>query len=649
MNKISRRNGLSIVAKVSILAGSIAAIASLIVGTLIVEGSSNIVYDNALNRLKYETNIKSLKLISEIKNLSGDVQYLVGTPPISGIPRAIKGQGIDHQDNSSLATWQKHLATIFTELIRAKPNYLQIRYIGIANYGKELTRVDRRGNLIQNIPEKKLQEKGNTNYFKNALKMNPGEVYLSDITLNREFGKISQPHTPVIRAATPVYFEDKLFGILVINMAFDRIFNTLIANTPRELTPFVTNEKGYFLAHSNKNITFGFDLGNKNSIQTVYSDFNLQKNIDVRDIEYTVETNGDVIHIVQAHFDPLNNDRFLAIMLATSYKSLQSGSDQLRLQSFIIMGLLVIISLIAASTLASKLLHPLQLISIASEDIAKGREVTDLPTDSGDEIGELARSFDDMRHQLDDKERELIVSQGHVHQANKMASLGEMASSMAHEINSPIQAINLMAQRVQRQLKKDISKEEINTSMEKIVASVTKISDIIDSLRNISRTSSDDKFNNTKLCDIINDVLHITEERFKINNTQLEVKSHDISENMIIQCQRLQISQVLINLVNNAYDAVQKRQDKWVKIDIRKISDKIQISVMDSGVGISDDIAKKIFEPMFTTKDIGKGTGLGLSISRDIILKHNGLLFVDKDSTNTKFIIELPVFHISYR
>jgi len=646
MTKSSEKKGLSIVVKVSILAGSIAALASLIVGTLIVNGSADIVYQDALNRLKYETNLKSIKLISDIKNLSSDAQYLVGTPPIQGIPRAINNGGIDPFDNSSLKTWQKRLATIFTELIRAKPNYLQIRYIGISDNGKELIRVDRKGNFIKTISRKSLQEKGNTNYFKNAIKINSGEVYLSDISLNREYNKISEPHTPVIRAATPIYFEEQLFGILVINMAFSEIFNDFVINTPRELIPYVTNEKGYFLAHPNRAMTYGFDLNNNNKIQKIYPDFKLNSSNDIRDKEFTIASNGDVVHVVKAHYDPTQVKRFFAVMLATNNENLQAKSDQLRVKSFIIMGILVLVSLIVAAVLASRLMQPLKLISIASEDLANGRHASELPLEAGGEIGELARSFNDMRHQLEDKERELLISQSHVHHANKMASLGEMAAGMAHEINSPIQAINLVAQRVQRQLKKNMSKEDINTSMQKITGSVAKISEIIDSLRNVSRTSTEDKFLNTKLNDIINDVLHITEERFKVNNIHFETNYHEISENMIIQCQRLQISQVLINLVNNAFDAINDQQNKWIKIDIIKIAEKIQIAISNSGPIIPDNIAEKIFEPMFTTKDVGKGTGLGLSISRDIVLQHNGLFFIDKTSENTTFIVELPVFHI---
>lgn len=636
---------LSIVMKVSILAGSIAALASLIVGTLIFNGSSDIVYQNSLNRLQYETNIKSLQLIADVKNLTNDAQYLAGTPPISGIPRAINNNGSDPLDNSSLATWQNRLTTIFSELIRAKSSYLQIRYIGIANNGKELIRVDQKGNRIQSSSKKELQEKGNTLYFKKAIKINSGEVYLSDISLNREFGKISEPHTPVIRAATPIFINEKLFGILVINMTFGDIFKELIKNTPRESTPYVTNEKGYFLAHPKQSMTYGFDLKNNNKIQSVYPGFNLQNNADIRDTEFTTEINGDVVHVVKSYFDPSQKNRFLAVMLATSHTNLQSGSDQLRLQSYIIVGILVILSLIIAALLAAKLMRPLQLISKASEDLANGKKISDLPINSSDEIGELAKSFNYMRHQLEDKERELLISQSHVHHANKMASLGEMASGMAHEINSPIQAISLTAQRVQRKLEKGMGKEDINTSMEKITSNVKKVSEIIDSLRNVSRTSTTDDFKNTKLKEIINDALHITEERFKVNNVNFKINYNEISENTLVQCQRLQISQVLINLVNNAFDAINETANKWISIDVKKTNQKIQISVTDSGLGIPKTLANKIFEPMYTTKDVGKGTGLGLSISMDIILKHSGAFFIDEESKNTRFVIELPILH----
>lgn len=637
-----KRKGLSIVMKVSILAGSIAAFASLIVGALIINGSTEIIYQEALNHLKYETNIKSLKLVSGIKNLSDDTKYLASTPPIQGIPLAIKSNDADSRDNSRIQVWQKRLTTIFTELIRAKPNYLQIRYIGIADGGKELTRVDRKGNLIQILPDKLLQKKGDTDYFKNAVKMSPGEVYISNISLNREHGEISYPHTPVMRAATPIFFKGELFGILVINMDFTNIFNDIVTNTPRELIPYVTNEEGYFLAHPDKNMTYGFDFGNENKINKIYSNLSL-KSTDIRDRDLTVLSNNDVIHVAKAYYDPTMKERFFAVMLATSNTNLQKKSDNLKINSVVIMGILVVISLMIAAILASRLLRPLQSISVAVEDIANGREVTGLPVNSADEIGELARSFDNMRSQLQEKEQELIVSQGQVHYANKMASLGEMASGMAHEINSPIQTINLVAQHIQRQLKKKNVPENLYESMSKITESVSKVSAIIDGLKKVSRSPANDKFEKIKLSELVHDVLSLTEERFRLNNVQFYVNYLNVSPDTLVQCYCIQITQVLINLINNAYDAVQEVDVKKINMSIEEKDNKILFAISDSGPGISDDCIDKIFEPMFTTKDVGKGTGLGLAISREIILKHNGDIYIDHNSDKTRFVIELPV------
>lgn len=242
-------------------------------------------------------------------------------------------------------------------------------------------------------------------------------------------------------------------------------------------------------------------------------------------------------------------------------------------------------------------------------------------------------------------EKEKKESMRREHHANKMASLGKMAAGMAHEINTPMQAISLIAQRVQYQLKKNVPLEDISSSMGKIIGSVNKVSALIDSLRNVSRDSTGDEFIDTRLSDVVVDAVNMSEENFRLNNVHFDVNYHDVSEDTIIQCQRLQISQVLINLINNAYDEIYAMTDKWIKVNVTEIGNKIQIAVTDSGSGIPGEIIDKIFEPMFTTKDIGKGTGLGLSISNDIVLTHNGRLYVDKESTNTCFVMELPMSH----
>ena len=105
-----------------------------------------------------------------------------------------------------------------------------------------------------------------------------------------------------------------------------------------------------------------------------------------------------------------------------------------------------------------------------------------------------------------------------------------------------------------------------------------------------------------------------------------------------------QLSQVLFNLINNSFYAVESYPEKWVEVEVRILGmHDLIISVTDSGTGIEKEIADKIMKPFFTTKTPGKGTGLGLSISKDIIESHGGELSIDHTCSNTRFVIKLPL------
>src|SRR6185312_3312229 len=104
-----------------------------------------------------------------------------------------------------------------------------------------------------------------------------------------------------------------------------------------------------------------------------------------------------------------------------------------------------------------------------------------------------------------------------------------------------------------------------------------------------------------------------------------------------------QISQVLLNLLNNGLDAIRTMTQPWIEIAVVKCEDLVEISVTDSGHGIPNHIANRMMEPFFTTKEVGSGTGLGLAISRGIIEDHHGKFYYDQESANTRFVVALPL------
>jgi C4-dicarboxylate-specific signal transduction histidine kinase len=113
-------------------------------------------------------------------------------------------------------------------------------------------------------------------------------------------------------------------------------------------------------------------------------------------------------------------------------------------------------------------------------------------------------------------------------------------------------------------------------------------------------------------------------------------------EDFNIKCRPGELAQVLLNLLNNSYDAVQDLPEKWVRVNLDSFGSTIDIRVTDSGPGIPAEISSKLMQSFFTTKEIGKGTGLGLSISKGIVEAHNGNIRIDNNCKNTCFVVTLP-------
>ncbi|MCM2277912.1 MAG: ATP-binding protein [Oligoflexia bacterium] len=227
-------------------------------------------------------------------------------------------------------------------------------------------------------------------------------------------------------------------------------------------------------------------------------------------------------------------------------------------------------------------------------------------------------------------------------QSSKMASLGEMASGLAHEINNPLSIIRTRAEALEMLFENGTpTLAELQRFTQGISATVDRIAKIVQGLRNIARDSSREPRVPTELRRLFEETLSFCEARFRQHGIALEVCLPE--PELLLECQPVQISQVLLNLLNNALDAVQELPVRWVRVETRKIDNELHIAVTDSGQGIPPEILKHLMQPYFSTKSFGKGTGLGLSISRNILRAHQGSLEIDSTCPNTRFVIRLPL------
>ncbi len=233
-------------------------------------------------------------------------------------------------------------------------------------------------------------------------------------------------------------------------------------------------------------------------------------------------------------------------------------------------------------------------------------------------------------------EQHLQLERGKALHAAKLASIGEVAAGVAHEINNPL-AVILGNLPLVGQLREDPEKFKIK--LRSIEKAGERISKIVKGLKKFSRTTEDVVYKPERVSAILSDVLILTEGRSKRHATPIEI---DMQTDAQILCDSVEIEQVLVNLINNGIDVACQLPEKWIRIEVLEVGGEVVIRVIDSGREISPEVETKLFQPFFTTKPIGEGTGLGLSISKGIIDQHGAKLRLNRQFSNTCFEILFP-------
>ncbi|MBC87077.1 MAG: hypothetical protein CL677_07835 [Bdellovibrionaceae bacterium] len=239
-----------------------------------------------------------------------------------------------------------------------------------------------------------------------------------------------------------------------------------------------------------------------------------------------------------------------------------------------------------------------------------------------------------MEHHIREQHASAAVS-------SKLVALGEMAGGIAHEINNPLAIIDGYAYNIRKLGERgSVDPKKMVYLSSKIESTVKRVAKIITGLRKFSRDGSNDEVESIRVVDFLADTLAFCQERFESHGIDLQI--NEIPDSLVFSCRTIELSQVFINILNNAFHAVYKREKRWIRIEIVSLEDYIEFNISDSGEGIPESVRSKIMDPFFTTKKSGVGTGLGLSISKGIIDSHQGEFFLKEDSEHTHFVIRIP-------
>ncbi len=332
-------------------------------------------------------------------------------------------------------------------------------------------------------------------------------------------------------------------------------------------------------------------------------------------------------------------------------KVLNKTQSTLLFKSFAIAAICLITGLLVAYRVAKTISRPLNRLTERVDAMGTDASVKNLPVETNDEIGKLASVFNKMAESLRKRETEKELLEERIRHAQKMEAVGTLAGGVAHDFNNILTAIIGYGILLQNGL---TGKSALSNYIEQMLAAAERAANLTQRLLAFSRK----QVISPKPVNLNSVIMNLFDILLRLVGENIDLKLNLTKDDVIVKADEGHMDQVIINLVTNAKDALSSGgaitiSSQIVDLPTRKIIGSSNYNpgiygaliVSDTGSGMSPETRDRIFDPFYTTKDIGKGTGLGLSIVYGIVQQHNGFIEVDSHPLGgTTFTILLPFF-----
>ncbi len=299
----------------------------------------------------------------------------------------------------------------------------------------------------------------------------------------------------------------------------------------------------------------------------------------------------------------------------------------------------MVMALVGSNFLAKSILRPVKRLVFASHEWATGNLGYRVRTAGDDEIAELGDTFNLMASSLKERDNRLKeYAEQQIMKSERLATLGQLAAGVAHEINNPLGAILMYTHLSLEEMEAD---DTCRRNLEKVAGETTRCRDIVKGLLDFAR-QTEPKVEESDVNEILNRTLSLVENQASFQNVKInKVLSPSLPE---ILMDSSQIQQVFTNIILNAAEAIEEEGELTVVTRMAPDNEHIEIEFTDTGCGIPPENHEKIFDPFFTTKEVGRGTGLGLAVSYGIIARHKGTIELKSDpGKGSTFIVRLPL------
>ncbi|MDB5611887.1 MAG: hybrid sensor histidine kinase/response regulator [Bradyrhizobium sp.] len=373
---------------------ALVAIAVSAVGWLNYRAVEQALLPRVLDRIESQSRLVAADLESYVAGARGDIASLRAGVAVNGLIRAHLAGGIDPSDGVSEKTWRERIAGRLSAELEAKPAYAEIRVIGLDDGQREIVRADRLGpnGTIRIVGDADLKGKGDRTYFKETIKLRPGEIYISSLSLDRANWVIVTPYRPTLRVATPIFTSDgKPFGIFIINVDMRPAFDRVRSSARQGERVYVIDERGDYLVHPDPAREFGSELGTPTSWQ---SDFPV--------LASSLRATQSVAHMLPDQAGRpggialapalLAGNEWVAVIKTAPNPVIMASASAIQNTSMLVGLIAVLCAAALAVLIASSLTRP--IIQLAAAVKGAGRNgLAAIPVDAGGETGILARAF----------------------------------------------------------------------------------------------------------------------------------------------------------------------------------------------------------------------------------------------------------------
>ncbi|TBW29122.1 ATP-binding protein [Gramella sp. KN1008] len=604
----------------------------LLSGYLVFNKASGVIVDYSKNEIKHASELAEQSFYSLLGEVSSDIAVIANSPSLKSFVQ-------DPNPDSRAAVNQ-----LFFNTLKNKPSYFQIRWIGVEENGREIIRFNREKEDI--FESDSLQKKGDREYFRKTLELGPDEYYFSRIDLNQEYGIISRPYTPTLRAASPIFEDNTVVGILVINVDMSKLYSTFDQIARNNLQFYLVDDNGQYLYSPDKSEQFGFQKGNSSNF---FSDFDIDNaNLSSWEKDFqsiTRDQNAFLSYTKELEY--FNGRRKIHLIAMIEEDALMESAVMVRSYSLRNLIIVCLFSLITSLIFTSFFSKKIRQVTLAISNYDKeGKDYKiNLPRNRKDEIGILATAFYKMKLRIDNYVQELNKALKKEKKAKKQRD--EFLQNMSHEMRTPLNTILGLTQ--------ILKKESSTTSQLPIIESLEKSAnnlaglmyDVLDHQK-LVEGKLQISYQVVDISKLLQDIY--SNYQFEAAKTGLKFKLiiDENIKNIKYNTDPLRLSQIVTNLVVNA---IKYTKEGYIELHAKQLikgkRSYLQICVQDTGIGIDDENIQRINDRFFRenedTSFSNRGYGLGLSIVKQLSDLFNGELRAEsKKGIGSKFEVRIP-------